>query len=402
MRKNYNLTTVACSTGYVLQAIVNNFLPLLFVYFVSEYKIPLALITVLVSYNFVLQIFVDAFSSNFILKVGHRTAVIISALLPIIAFILLALTVNLFDRTLFITIGIFVAVTLMATGSGLSEVLLSPIIEAIPFENKSSKMSFLHSFYALGHFLLVILATAFFVFVGIDKWYIFMLILLVVPVFEIIAFAVCPIIPPDVEGVKVKKSQLFKDKIFILLFILMICAGACEQSIAQWASYFAESGLKVSKTLGDLIGTSVFALFMFLSRFLHGISKDRFNLIKTLILSAILLSACYLLTVLQPIKILSLVFVALCGLFVGIVWPAIYSIGGKLYSSGGTVMFSMLALGGDLGCSAGPMLVGFIASKTSINIGILSATVFPIILFVGLLILKNNKKSKLVSLDKKV
>ena len=402
MRKNYNLTTVACSTGYVLQAIVNNFLPLLFVYFVSEYKISLELITVLVSYNFILQIFVDLFSSNFILKVGYRKAVITSAMLPIFAFILLAITAIFFENPINRFIGIFISVTVMAMGSGLSEVLLSPIIEAIPFENKSSKMSFLHSFYALGHFSLIIISTVFFVLVGIDKWYILILILTVVPIFEIVLFSICPILPPDEDGVKVKKSTLFKDKTFILLFILMICAGASEQSIAQWASYFAETGLKVSKTLGDLIGASVFALFMFLSRFLHGLSKDRFNLIKTLILSTALLAVSYMLTVLQPIKVISLIFVALCGLFVGIAWPAIYSIGGKLFTYGGTVMFSMLALGGDLGCSLGPMLVGFISSKLSIEVGILSATIFPIILLVGLILLKNNRKNDFISIDKKV
>ena len=398
MAKNYNLTLTACSVGYILQASINNLLPLLFVYFTLEYGIPLSFITVLISYNFIIQIFIDLFSSKVIIKMGYKSAGILSAVLGLVAFLVLGFTPILFNDTARIFISVTVAVTVMAIGSGLSEVALSPIVEALPFDNKSSKMSFLHSFYPLGHLFIILLATGFFTLCGIKNWNYLALALTVIPIIEILLFIKSPIVNPTEDEKKVKKLELFKDKTFILLFVLMICAGASEQAIAQWASYFAESGLKVSKTTGDLIGASAFALFMFVSRFLYGLSKDKLNLNIVITVCAVGLTACYLLSVVQPSPIISLVFIALSGLFVGIMWPGVYSIGGKLFSYGGTAMFSMLALGGDLGCTLGPLVVGALASKFSVKLGILVATVFPVLLFVGMILLQKREKNGLISI----
>lgn len=398
MTKKYGLTVTACSTGYIVQALVNNFLPLLFVYFASAYQIPVYLISTVIAYNFILQILIDSLSSSFILKIGHRAACIFSGASAAFGLILLALTPLVLSGYLKIYVGIMVAVTFMATGSGLSEVLLSPIIEALPFENKSSKMSFLHSFYCLGHLCLVLVSTLFFVLFGVERWFILTLILAIVPLVEVAFFCVCPIIKPLGDDVVVRKKDLLKNKRFLLLLMLMVSAGACEQAIAQWASYFAESGLNVSKTMGDLVGTSAFALFMFLSRFLHGLSGRKFNVSTLILICSIGLTSCYLLTVLQPSAILSLVFISLSGFFVGIVWPGVYSIGGDLFSSGGTTMFSMLALGGDVGCTLGPSLVGFVASGSSMKIGILFATIFPVILLIGMITLKKTAKEELIKL----
>lgn len=398
MSKKYSLTVVACSSGYVVQAIINNFLPLLFVCFATTYKIPVYLISTIIAYNFVLQMLVDTLSSSLILKIGHRASCIFSGVVAVIGLIILACTPLVVSGYLSIYFGIMIAVTFMATGSGLSEVLLSPIIEALPFDNKSSMMSFLHSFYCLGHLILVLISTLFFVLFGVDKWYILALVLVSVPMLEIVFFCFCPIIKPKGDDGTVKKTELFKNKKFILLFVLMIAAGASEQSIAQWASFYAESGLKVSKTMGDLLGASVFAFFMFLSRLLHGFSGKKYNVANLLTGCAAGLVVCYLLTVLQPNAVLSLVFISLIGFFVGIAWPGVYSIGGDLFSSGGTVMFSMLALGGDIGCTVGPSLIGFIASGTNMNVGILVSTIFPITLLVGMLILKKTSKEELLKL----
>ena len=393
MTKKYNLTLTACSIGYILQASINNLLPLLFVYFNEAYKIPLEFITVIVSFNFILQILIDTFSSKFIIKIGYKNAGIVSALFGMVGFFVLGFTPILFKETLGILLGIVLAVILMAAGSGLSEVCLSPIVESLPYSNKSSIMSFLHSFYPLGHLFIILLATAFFWLFGIENWNYLAFFIILIPLIEILLFTKSPVVNPTEEEKRVKKAQLFKDKTFILLFVLMIAAGASEQSIAQWASYFAESGLKVSKTMGDLIGASAFALFMFISRFAYGLSEDKINLNKFIIGCSTLLVACYLLSVLQPSAVLSLIFVALSGLFVGIMWPGVYSIGGKFFSSGGTAMFSMLALGGDLGCTLGPLLVGMVASESSVSLGILLATIFPLIMLVGMIIL-NKKESK--------
>ncbi len=394
MSKRYNVTLTASSIGYIVQAIMNNFLPLLFVYFVTAYKIPLYLISIVIAYNFLLQILVDYFSSNFILKIGHRASTIISGASASLGLIFLAVTPSIFNGYVGIYIGVIISVTLMAIGSGLSEVLLSPIIEALPFKNKESKMSFLHSFYALGHLIIILISTAFFIVFGIENWMYLALFITIIPITEIILFTFCPIIPPEGDDKTVKRRDLFKNKTFIILFILMIAVGGCEQAIAQWVSYFAESGLNVSKTVGDLVGTSTFAFFMFLSRFLHGLSKDRFRLYSLIVVCAIGLIACYLITAISPIAVISLVSISLCGLFLGVTWPGVYSLGGKLFSSGGTVMFSMLALGGDVGCSLGPMMVGLISSSFDMKIGILFATVFPLLLLVGMILLKKNNKSE--------
>ena len=267
MAKRYGLTVTACSMGYVVQALVNNFLPLLFVYFASAYQIPVYLISTIIAYNFALQILVDTLSSSFILKIGHRAACIVSGAVAGFGLIILAVTPFVVSGYLSIYIGVMIAVTFMATGSGLSEVLLSPIIEALPFEDKSSKMSFLHSFYCFGHLFLILVATVFFVIFGVEKWHILAVILIIIPLVEILFFSFCPIIKPEGDTVRIRKRDLFKNKRFLLLLVLMVSAGASEQAIAQWASYFAESGLNVSKTMGDLVGASAFALFMFLSRF---------------------------------------------------------------------------------------------------------------------------------------
>lgn len=398
MGRRYGITLGACSMGYVVQAMVNNFLPLLFVYFASAYKIPVFLISTIIAYNFALQILVDTLSASFIIKVGHRTACIFSAVVAGLGLIILAVTPVILSGYLQIYLGIMVAVTFMASGSGLSEVLLSPIIEALPYEDKSSKMSFLHSFYCLGHLFLILIATLFFVLFGVSKWQILSLLLIVIPIIEIVLFSFCPIIKPKGDEKLIKKKDLFKNKRFILLFILMIAAGASEQAIAQWASFFAESGLNVTKTTGDLVGASAFALFMFISRFLHGLSGKKFNVSSIILICSIGLTACYLLTVFQPSAVLSLVFISLCGFFVGIAWPGVYSIGGDLFASGGTAMFSMLALGGDVGCTLGPMLVGFIASGATMKLGILIATIFPLILLVGMVVLRKNAKEDLIKL----
>lgn len=394
MSKRYNITLTACSIGYIVQAIMNNFLPLLFVYFVTAYKIPLYLISIVIAYNFLLQILVDYFSSTLILRVGHRASTIISGACAGFGLIFLAITPSIFSGYIQIFIGVIISVTLMAVGSGLSEVLLSPIIEALPFENKESKMSFLHSFYALGHLIVILISTAFFIVFGIENWAYLALFITLIPIIEIVLFTFCPIIPPVGDDKTVRKRDLFKNKTFIILFILMIAVGGCEQSIAQWISYFTESGLNVSKTVGDLVGTSTFAFFMFLSRFLHGLSKDRFRLYGLIVVCAIGLIACYLITAISPIAVISLVSISLCGLFLGVTWPGVYSLGGKLFKSGGTVMFSMLALGGDVGCSLGPMMVGLISSSFDMKIGLFFATVFPLILLIGMILLKKNNKSE--------
>lgn len=400
MKSIYTTTVRACSFGYIVQAVVNNFLPLLFVYFTVTYNIPFFLIAIITTYNFVLQILVDSLSAKIVLKIGYRKTAILSCVVSFLGLTVVSVTPYIFSNYIFIYIGIMLAVTLMAMGSGILEVILSPLIEAIPEDGKSSRMSLLHSFYSIGHVSVCVLSTAFFFFIGIDKWQILAFVFALIPIINIIMFSKCKIVTPKGDDKPVKALKLFRNGGFILLFLLMISAGASEQAIAQWISFFAESTLQVEKTLGDVIGTSAFAFCMFVSRFYLGVSKKKRDTKKVLFASSVLLSVCYILSSVSSLKILSLVSLALGGIFVATLWPGVYSVAGEIFVSGGTVMFSMLALGGDVGCTLGPTFVGLITEISSMKLAMFLSACFPVLSAVCVIILSNkNKQGKILPLE---
>lgn len=392
MNKNYSLTVKACSAGYLVQAVANNLLPLLFVYLTTKYSIPVYLISVLLAYNFGLQILIDSLSSNIASKLGYRKTALLSASLAGFGLLILSFIPFIFKSYLSVYFGLLVSVSFMASGSGISELILSSLLEALPIENKQQKMSLIHSFYCLGHILLVGVATAFFIFIGIDKWYYLPLILLLLPILMFTLFTKCPVLTPSGDENPISKFKIIKNKNFILVFLLMICAGAIEQAVAQWISYFAESGLKVQKSLGDVIGVGAFALTMFISRVYFANTKKNYDLLKVVLVFASLISVCLILSFAIDNEITSLILLAICGLFIGVMWPGIYSVGGKTFTRGGTAMFSLLALGGDLGCTLGPTIVGGVAEVLNIKIGILSSLIFSLTMVVLVLIIFRRKK----------
>ncbi len=395
LKLNYNKTFRACCFGYFVQSFSFNLLPLLYVFFVTNYKIPLYLISFIATYAFVLQIVIDLVSYKIINKIGFLKTIYLSCGVNVFGLILLGLVPYIFSSYLQIYIGIVVAITFISTSAGMTEVVYSPLIESLPLKNKSAKMSFLHSFYSIGHILIVLIATGFFYFVGIKYWQILVFLLTIIPITTIILFSNCPIYFKKEESKRYKREKIFKNKTFLLLFVIILFGGASEISIAQWISYFAESGLKVNKALGDLIGCCTFALFMIISRLYFGKSSKKRNTLLTIFFCSIGLIACYLLSVFLKINLLSLFFLALGGFFVGIMWPGVYAIAGEIFKEGGTFIFAMLALGGDIGCTIGPFMVGLVADAFSIKMGLLIATLFPIIVFLasGILILKiKNKK----------
>ncbi|MBO5851591.1 MAG: MFS transporter [Clostridia bacterium] len=395
LNKNYNKTLYACCFGYIVQSVVNNFLPLLFAHFATFYGIPFYLISFIVFYNFGLQIIVDSFSANLTLKLGYRKTAILSCVIAMLGLLVLGVTSIFTKNSVVIYIAILISVTFMAVGGGITEVILSPLVEALPLNNKSAKMNLLHSFYCVGHILVVVLATLFFKFIGIDFWFIFSLILTLVPIVGILLFINCPIITPQGDDKPVKKLQLFKNKTFILFFIIMIMAGSMEQAVAQWISFYAEEGLQVDKATGDVIGVLTFATFMFISRLFFGLKKNNFNVGKSLFICALLMVVTIILSAIIPQKFVSLLLFSLSGLFVGLTWPGTYAYAGETFKAGGTVMFSLLALGGDIGCTLGPSLVGVISEFTSLEIGVLSSIIFPIIMAVlTFILLKRNKNSE--------
>lgn len=391
MKNQYNKTVAACFIGYIVQAIINNFTPLLFLFFQSSYHIPLSQITLLVTFNFGIQLLVDLLSVSFIDRIGYRASMIAAHILSAAGLILLTILPELFPSPF---AGILIAVMIYAIGGGLLEVLVSPIVDACPSDNKEKAMSMLHSFYCWGHAGVVLISTLFFRIAGIGNWKVIAVIWALIPLGNAIAFTKVPIAPLIEEGeTGLSLKELFRLKLFWILLVMMICAGASEQAVSQWASTFAEMGLGISKTAGDLAGPLAFAVLMGLSRLFYGKYGDRIHLDHFMIYSCCLCILSYLGISLLPIPQLSLIACALCGLSVGIMWPGTFSKASASLPKGGTAMFALLALGGDIGCSGGPTLVGMVSGAygDDLKIGVLAGILFPVLLLVGILLCKKQK-----------
>lgn len=382
--KNYNKTLYACFIGYIIQAIINNFAPLLFLTFQSSYHIPLSQITLLVTANFGLQLIIDFLSAGFIDKIGYQLSMLAAHVFCAAGLLLMTFLPSVLPDAF---TGLFLSVMVYAVGGGLLEVLASPIVENCPTDNKEKAMSLLHSFYCWGHVGVVLLSTLFFKLFGIENWRTLAIIWAVVPICNFFLFMTAPIAEPAKEqegGLSVKK--LVSRKIFWILMLLMLCAGACEQAVSQWASTFAEKGLGISKAAGDLAGPMFFAILMGTSRLIYGKWGDKLDLDKFMLFSGFLCLFSYLIISLSPHPVLGLLGCGLCGLSVGILWPGAFSMAAANIPGGGTAMFAFLALAGDLGCMGGPTFVGFIsgAFDDNLKIGILAAVIFPLLLLVGL------------------
>ena len=388
MKKSYKSTMCACFTGYIVQAIINNFAPLLFVTFQKTFDIPLSQITALITVNFVIQLLIDLLSAGFIDKIGYRASAVLSHVFAAVGLILLTVLPEVFASPF---VGLLIAVIIYAVGGGLLEVLVSPIMEACPTENKEKAMSLLHSFYCWGHMAVVLLSTLFFTAFGISNWRILAIFWALIPIVNAIFFTQVPIYSLQEEGERgLTLKELCRNKVFWLMMIMMVCSGASEQAVSQWASTFAEQGLGVSKTVGDLAGPLAFAALMGTSRLLYGKFGDKLNLNKCMFFSACLCVISYLCIALIPVPAIGLIGCALCGFSVGVLWPGTFSKSSAAIKRGGTVMFAMLALAGDLGCSGGPTLAGLVSGNfnNNLHIGILSAIIFPAIMLLCLLISK--------------
>lgn len=248
MNKGYKWTVNACFTGYIVQAIVNNFVPLLFLTFQSSYGIPLSRITLLITVNFAVQLTVDLVSVTFVDRIGYRVSMLIAHGMAALGLAGLTVLPRMLDNAY---AGLLVSVVCYAVGGGLLEVLVSPVMESCPTDNKEKAMSMLHSFYCWGQVGVVLISTLFFWLFGIGNWWILALVWAAVPIANGLLFARVPIAPLIQEGERgLKVRELFRMRQFWLLMLMMVCAGASELSVSQWASTFAEKGLGVSKTLG--------------------------------------------------------------------------------------------------------------------------------------------------------
>ena len=392
MQKNYRRTLTACYLAFITQAICANFAPLLFLRFHTNYGISLGQVALIPTAFFLTQLLVDVFCAKFVDAIGYRRSVVVSEIASGLGLAGLAVIPELFPDPF---VGILICVVIYAIGSGLIEVLASPIVEACPFEHKDAVMSLLHSFYCWGSVGVILLSTAFFSVFGIEHWKILACIWALIPLYNIWNFATCPIERLTEEGKGMTVRALFKTPLFWLAIILMVCAGASELSMAQWASAFTEAALGFSKTVGDLAGPCLFAVTMGICRLIYGKYGAKMNLTWFMIGSGILCLCCYLLASLSASPILGLIGCVFCGFSVGIMWPGTISITSPRIPRGGTALFALLAMAGDLGGAFGPSIVGTVTQQTGDNLqtGILLGSVFPIILIAVLLLLNRQTKT---------
>lgn len=390
-KRNYKKTLIACYLGFVTQAISANFAPLLFLTFKSTYGITLEKIAMIPMVFYLTQLLVDLAATKFADKIGYRACVVASQVLSAAGITVMAILPEVFPVPF---MGILVSVVLYAIGSGLIEVLVSPIVEACPFENKDGVMSLLHSFYCWGAMAVILASTLFFAVFGVENWKILTFIWALVPLYNTFNFIDCPIERLVEDGRSIRIHKLLKTPIFWLMIILMVCSGASEASMAQWASAFTESAIGVSKTVGDLAGPCLFAMFMGISRMLYGKFSEKLDLTKVMLICGAMCVGCYLLASLSSLPILELAGCALCGLAVGMMWPGSISISSQNCPRGGTAMFAFLALAGDLGATVSPAMVGRFSEMAGGNLktGLLVAAIFPIILVASLIVLNKVKK----------
>ena len=383
---DYRRTLHASYMGYVVQAAANCFAPLLFITFQQEFAMPLHLITLLVTLNFTIQLLIDLLSMKIIDALGYRFCVMAADIAAAAGFVCLGSLPYLVPAPY---AGVVISVVLYAVGGGLMEVMLSPIVEACPFDNKAAVMAMLHSFYSWGCVAVILCSTAFFAVAGVANWRTLSCLQAAVPLINALMFARCPLPTLVSEGEGMSVRSLLRTRVVWLLFALMVCSGAAEQAMSQWASAFAEGALGISKTTGDLLGPCLFALLMGTSRALFGKLGSSKTLTAAMVSSCALCVASYLAASLSLNSWVALAGCVVCGFSVGVMWPGVFSLAARKMPRGGTAMFAFLALGGDLGCGGGPTLVGFASSALGgLKAGLLLGAVFPVVLTAGTLILR--------------
>lgn len=395
IRNNYKHTLTAGYISFITQATINNFAPLLFITFQKDWGITLGQLATISTYNFMVQLAADLISARYVDKIGARRLMVFAHISATLGFAGLGIFPFILPNPYY---GILIAITLYAIGGGLIEVLASPIIEACPTKNKEAHMSLLHSFYCWGQMSAVIGSTIFFHFFGTENWRIMSFIWALIPAFNSIYFANVPVkVFPQTEKSEQKLSELFKNKMFYIIMIMMLCAGSSELAVSQWASAFAEETLGITKTAGDIAGPCFFALLMGIARVSYSKFSKKLSLEKYMLFCAVLCLFGYLVISLSPVPALSLIGCGICGFSVGIMWPGTYSIAAKIWKNPSASLFALFALAGDTGCSTGPLLVGNISQHFGDNLksGLLAGSVFPLVMiFAVVLLMKNTKRNK--------
>lgn len=410
MQLTYKHTRYACYAGYITQAIINNLAPLLFIIFQTQYGLNFEMVGRLILINFGTQIIADILAVKFADKFGYRASAVLAHVFCTVGLILLGTLPQVCSSPY---TGLVIAVVTYALGGGLLEVLVSPIVDSLPGEKKASDMSLLHSFYCWGQMGVVLISTLILTAFGTDIWMWLPLGWAILPFVNLFFFMKVPFVPPVPEEKLMTVRELCKSRVFLLALVIMMCAGASELTMSQWSSLFAETGLGVSKTLGDLLGPCLFAALMGTGRLLYGLYGHRLNLQNGLLFCGCLCMLCYFTTVFAPHPLLSLIGCAVCGFSVSLMWPGAFSDTAARFPMGGTAMFGMMAVFGDLGASLGPWISGVVSdlsqktnllqqmqastgedlSQLGLKAGLLAAVIFPLILTLSVLYLKKRRKN---------
>ena len=391
MAKNFGVTKFACYVGYVVQAIINNFLPILFIALQDNYKFTYEQLAHLIAINFIAQIFTDILTPKVVTKIGYKRAAVICQGVSALGLMLMGILPNVMSNTY---LAIMISIIIYACGSGLIEVIISPIIENLPIDNKSGNMAFLHSFYCWGQAFTIIITTLLAGLFGLAKWNVIPLIWSIIPFINIFIFSKSTVIEPKKADKKASFKELFARKNFRFYMIMMLCAGAAEIAMAEWASLFAQQALGVSKTVGDLAGPCAFAIFMASGRVWYSFVAEKISFRKTLIVLNAVCFALYLIVAFCNIPVISLICCAICGFTVSIAWPGILSSGVKRFTDGASVMYGVFAMCGDMGCCLGPWVLGIVADSFGLNLGFAAAAVFPLLMVVAAFLSIKNSSCK--------
>ncbi len=389
MTNSYKKTKIACYIGFVVQAIINNFLPLLFIIFNTEYNLNYEQLGRLLFINFFVQLIVDALTPMIVKRIGYRGASIACHALAAVGLCMLGILPPIFPNNIYSCL--VVSIVVYASGSGIIEVCISPIVEMLPGDKKGADMAFSHSFYCWGQMFTVLVSTLLIFLLGQNNWRIIPILWAIIPLANMFNFMRVPIVEQAEESVTKTANTLFKNRNFWIFVIVMVCAGASEITMAEWASLFTQKALGVNKTVGDLLGPCAFAICMGSGRVMFGLLDGKFNPKKALILNNILCAICYIGVAILKIPALSLIACALCGFSVSLSWPGTYSMAARHFTNGGTLMFSVLALSGDLGCSIGPWIMGIVANSTTLETGFFVSAIFPAIMVAVLPFLRKEK-----------
>ncbi len=389
MNNKYTKTKIAAYTGYFVQAIVNNFLPILFIALQDVYGIGYEKLGRLIMFNFVTQMITDIVTPKIVEKIGYKKSAVMSQGVAALGLASLAVFPNIMPDAY---VGIVISVIIYAFASGLTEVIISPMIEMLPTDNKTGNMSLLHSFYCWGQAVTALGSTLLLHMLGYKGWMFIPLIWAIVPAINAVFFSSVPVVEPEPERKSDSFKQLFKNRSFRLFMIIMLCSGASEIAMAEWASMFAQKALGVSKVVGDLAGPCAFALFMGVGRVCYAAFSEKLSYKKTIITMSLLCAGCYYVAAFVKIPVFALAACAVCGFSVSLFWPGTLSAGAKAFPKGDAVMFSVFAMCGDIGCCIGPWILGIIADNASLNVGFAVSSVFPLVMIVAALGIRDKKE----------